>query len=64
VSNEAWVVTVYRIYKFADRGIVVGGTLKYGDHSRKSHARRGLHTAKRSNCFVHKIWNHRNVQLY
>jgi hypothetical protein len=33
VSNEAWVVTVYRIYKFADRGVVVGGTLKYGYHS-------------------------------
>jgi hypothetical protein len=27
VSNEAWVVTVYRIYKFADRGVVMGGAL-------------------------------------
>jgi hypothetical protein len=55
VSNEAWVVTVYRIYKFADRGVVVGGTLKCGDHSRTSRALRGLDTAKRSNCFAHKI---------
>jgi len=55
VSDEAWVVTVYRTYKLADRGVVVGGTLKYGDHSLKSHALRGLHTAKPSNCFVHKI---------
>jgi len=56
VSDEAWVVTGYRTYKLADRGVVVGGTLKYGDHSLKSHALRGLLTAKRSNFFVHKIY--------
>ena len=48
-------MTVYRIYKFADRGVVVGGTLTYNDHSLKSNALRGLYTAKRSNCFIQKI---------
>lgn len=46
---------IYRIYKFADHGVVIGGTLKYGDHSLKIHALRGLHTAKRRNCFVHRF---------
>jgi hypothetical protein len=55
VSNEAWVVIVYRIYKFADRGVVMGGALKYGDLSLNSHALRGLNNAKRSNCVFHKF---------
>lgn len=48
-------MTVYRIYKFADHGVGMGGALQYVDHSHKPHAIRCLHTAKRSNCFVHKI---------
>lgn len=40
---------IYRIYKFADHDVMLGGALKYGDHSLMFHA------LKRRNCFVHRF---------